>query len=174
MIPVSRLQIAVVAMIGTIVAAISIGGCIEGGSAMEMKNKAAAEKFFIGVYGGDPDVVEQLAADSIMVSYPIFKKIFGTSVLRGREAVKKLATGFSRRWAETEVTVDDAVAEGNKVVLVWSFSGRNVGSVDPDVQPTGEVSSWGGITLFTFDESGKITTEIGEESEPGPFGRLSD
>jgi hypothetical protein len=31
---------------------------------------------------------------------------------------------------------------------------------------------WGGMTLFRFDASNKIIEEIGEESSPGPFGRL--
>ena len=36
----------------------------------------------------------------------------------------------------------------------------------------GREYSWGGITLFHFNESGKIIAEIGEESSPGPFERL--
>lgn len=36
----------------------------------------------------------------------------------------------------------------------------------------GKVYSWGGITVFNFDESGKIIEEIGEESSPGPWARL--
>jgi hypothetical protein len=28
------------------------------------------------------------------------------------------------------------------------------------------------VTLFRFDQAGKIVAEVGEESEPGPMGRL--
>jgi hypothetical protein len=42
------------------------------------------------------------------------------------------------------------------------------------VTPTNEEHSWGGITLYRFDEEGKIVAEIGEESAPGPLERVGD
>ena len=138
---------------------------------MEEKYKAIAEEFFRGVYGGDASVVDSLAAEDIVSSYPIFKKLFDSPALRGREAVKKFAIRFGQRWKEAEVTVHEVIKEDNKVVLFWSFRARNVGSETPDDETMNQQHSWGGITLFLFDDIGKIIAEIGEESVPGPFSR---
>lgn len=138
------------------------------------ERKAIAERFFRGVYACDPTVVDDLASDDIVLSYPIFEKLFDVSAIRGRKAVKDFATGFCERWEDARVTVHEAVAEGDLVVLVWSFRARNVGSARPDVEPTNKEHSWGGITLYRFDEDGKIAAEIGEESAPGPLGRVGE
>ena len=136
------------------------------------QQKTLAEKYFRGVYGSDSTVVDELCTDDIVVSYPIIQQLFNKPAIRGRDAVRHFASGFSNRWSDTKIKFHEAIAESNKVVLVWSFQGRNIGSPSPDVQPTEKVKSWGGITLIRFNKAGKIVAEIGEESEPGPFERL--
>lgn len=133
---------------------------------------ASAERFFRGVYGGDSSVVDILASDDIVVSYPIFMSLFGAPAIRGRAAVREFASGFSIRWTDPRIDVHEAVGSNDRVVLVWSFRGRNVGSARPERQPTNREHSWGGITLYRFDTHGKIVAEVGEESEPGPMERL--
>lgn len=71
--------------------------------------KASAERFFRGIYGGDPRVVDDLAADDIEISYPIFQAIFGKTSLRGRQEVRKFASGFGQRWADPEISINEAV-----------------------------------------------------------------
>jgi hypothetical protein len=147
--------------------------CNNGDDEMKLERKAIAEQWFRGVYGSDPSVVDDLAADDVTISYPIFETLFNTSAIRGREAAKNFATGFCERWTDTQITIHDAVAEGNRVILIWSFRGRNIGSARQDRTATNQEHSWGGITLFHFNSAGKIMGEIGEESEPGPFERLA-
>lgn len=127
--------------------------------------KILAERFFRGVYGCEPSIVAELGAEDIIISYPIFQELFDAPAIRGRDRVEQFATGFCSRWKDAEVTIHEAVAEGDHVVLVWDFRARNVQS--------GQVSSWGGISLFRFDSAGRIVAEIGEESEPGPFERVA-
>lgn len=84
---------------------------------------ATAERFFRGVYGCDSSVVDELASDDVVVSYPIFKTIFGTPSIRGRAAVRKFASGFCERWAEPHITIHESV--GEKTRLSWyGVSGR--------------------------------------------------
>lgn len=128
-------------------------------------HKARAERFFRGVYGCVPSVVPELAADDVVVSYPVFQTLFDVSAIRGRDAVEEFATQFCSEWKEAEIEIDETVAEGANVVFLWSFQARNVAS--------GERESWGGITLYRFDDAGKIVAEIGEESEPGPAARVA-
>ena len=149
--------------------------CSDTNGGMRTERKALAERFFRGVYGCDPSVVDDLAADSIVVSYPIFERLYNTHAFRGREAVKNFATGFCSRWTDAQFTFHDAVADGDKVVLIWSFRARFLGSgtSQPGQPPVNKEQSWGGITLYRFDGAGKIVAEIGEESTPGPVERLS-
>jgi hypothetical protein len=128
---------------------------------------AVAERYFRGVYGCNPAVVEELASPDIVVTYPIFQSLFGKPALRGRAAVEAFAEHFCRKWANPELVLHDTVSDERRVVLVWSFSAR-----DTEAAPGEDASEWGGISLFRFDAEGHITAEIGEESAPGPRGRL--
>ena len=147
-----------------------LNGCSRLGNKQELKT--IAERYFCGIYGCDSTVVDDLAADNITISYPIFQKIFNKPAIRGRDAVKHFSSHFCSRWNEAKITFHETVAESSKVVLIWSFKARNVGALQPDVPPTGEVKSSGGITLIRFNKAGKIEAEIGEESEPGPIERI--
>lgn len=132
---------------------------------------AIAERFMRGVYAGDTSVVEDLASDDIVISYPIFEELFGAPAIRGRDSAREFAIRFSSRWAESQLIIHEKIWQGDRVVLVWEFSARRVGAIAPDQLPTNERRSWGGITLFEFDGRGRVLAEIGEESTPGPMDR---
>lgn len=131
---------------------------------MDYDLKDLAKQFFVGVYEGNSSVVEELAAENIIATYPIFTEIFNTPVLLGVDAYRNYVWNFSQRWKNARVTIHDEIADGNRVVLIWSFRATRVS--------TNQSSKWGGITLLRFDNSGKVVAEIGEESDPGPQGRL--
>jgi len=136
------------------------------------QRKATAERYFHGIYECDSSVVDELAADSIVVSYPVFETIFGIPAVRGSQAVKDFARHFCSRWIDGETTIERLVYEGDDVVLVWRFKAKNGIPGEDGSPPTYEETAWGGITLIEFDRDGKIMAEVGEESTPGPFGRL--
>jgi len=145
----------------------------EGASAGDASERAAAaERFFRGVYACGPDAVAELAADDVVISYPIFQELFDKPAIEGRQAVIDFAAGFCKRWADAQITIHEAVTQGDRVVLVWSFQGRSVAQADGKPADN-QVRSWGGITLFRFNGEGKIVAEIGEESAPGPVERLT-
>lgn len=66
---------------------------------------------------------------------------------------------------DQELTIHESISEGNNMVMIWSFKAIWAES--------GQESRWGGITLIRFDDSGKVVLEVGEESRPGPAGRLN-
>lgn len=150
-----------------------LAGCTTSNAGITAVRKAQAETFVRGVYGCDPTVVDTLAGDDVLISYPIFAELFGTDAFRGREAVRGFAEGFCRRWEDARFTVHESVAEDNNVVLIWSFRARYAGPEAPGGPSPGEERAWGGISLFQFDDSGKIIAEIGEESTPGPMARVA-
>lgn len=161
----------------TIVAVLStlsvLIGCSTSDDASTTERKVQAERFFRGIYGCNSSVVNELAADSVETSYPIFAELYGTPAFRGQEAVRGFAERFCSRWKEAQFTFHESLVEGDNVVLVWSFRARFVGSESPMGPAPGEEQEWGGITLFRFDDSGKIVAEIGEESVPGPMARVA-
>ena len=122
-------------------------GCSSERAGTDSERKAVAERFFRGVYGGDPSVVDELAGPDIVVSYPIFQELFNTPALRGRVAVRDFASGFGQRWVDARITIHEAVEEEDRVVLVWSFQARNVGSSRPDLPASSEERAWGGMAL---------------------------
>ena len=109
--------------------------------------KTLAEQYFLGVYGGNPAVVDDLGEEDILCSYPIFEQLFKTPTLHGREAVKAFSTGFGKRWTEAQITIHETIAEGSSVVFVWSFQARSSESK--------QEQSWGGFTLIRFSQAGK-------------------
>jgi len=161
----------------TVLAALSmllvLIGCATSDDIPATERKAQAERFFRGVYGCNPSVVDELAADSVEMSYPIFAELYNTPAFRGQEAVRGFAERFCSRWKEAQFTFHESLADGDNVVLVWSFRARFVGSESPGGPVSGEEQGWGGITLYQFDDSGKIAAEIGEESTPGPMARVA-
>lgn len=149
-------------------------GCADSNDTLAAERRDQAERFFRGVYGCGPEVVDELAADSVVLSYPIFADLYGTPAFKGREAVRGFAERFCSRWDEARFTFHERLADGDNVVLVWSFRARFVGPASPEGPAPGEEQAWGGITLYQFDDSGRIIGEIGEESTPGPMARLAE
>ncbi len=134
--------------------------------------RQVAERYFRGVYGGDSAVVSELAGEDVVCTYPIFASLFGAPAIRGRAAVAAFARRFGARWADARITIHESVAEAGRVVLIWSFRARQREGGGGPGAPAAPEQAWGGITLFRFDAAGKIVAEIGEESAPGPVGRL--
>jgi len=152
----------------TIALLLAITSAIQSAPA-ERPLSGVAERYFRGVYGCNPAVVQELASPDIVVTYPIFASLFGKPVLRGRDAVTAFAEHFCRKWADPELVFHDAVSDERRVVLVWSFRARDTEAASGEAE-----SAWGGISLLRFDAEGRITAEIGEESTPGPMGRLGE
>ena len=155
-----------------IILALCLFSACETSKITNQERKQLAEQLFRSVYGGDTSQIDSLVSDDVVSSYPIFEQLFGTKAIRGRESLKNFAIGFGERWNDAQVTIREAIAEDESVVLLWSFSAKRMKTEQDSSVVAGQEYSWGGITLYHFNESGKIIAEIGEESSPGPFERL--
>lgn len=133
-----------------------------------------AQRYFQAVWGGDPSALDELASPDIVISYPLFADLLGTPAIQGRESAKAFVTRFSQRWTNPKVEFHESVSDGDRVVLVWSFAAVSATSGEPDAAGAAEEHAWGGITLIRFDGQGQVNAEIGEESTPGPMGRLRE
>ncbi len=64
----------------------------------------------------------------------------------GREGLKQLVTMFGAAFSNTSSTIDDLVAEGNKVAWRWTFRGTHTGPF-MGIPATGNTITFTGITI---------------------------
>jgi len=77
--------------------------------------------------------------------------------LRGPTAFKELARGFIDAVSEFQETVEDQIAEGDKVATRISGRGKHTGTL-MGAAPTGEVLKWSAIGITRF-VNGRIAEE---------------
>ncbi|MBN2332425.1 MAG: ester cyclase [Deltaproteobacteria bacterium] len=120
------------------------------------ENKAIARRF-IQVWGsGELDLIDELAAPALTVHYPILPH-----VIRGGKTFKKLLHGFRSSFPDATLHVEEEIAEDDKVVIRWRFSGTHQGDF-LNIPATGKKVQWTGITIYHIVD-GKVAAEKGEE-----------
>ncbi len=125
-------------------------------------NKAAARRF-IQVWGdGNLDVVDELAAPSLVVRYPTIPQ-----VIQGSREFRHVLAGFRSAFPDSDLRVEEEIAEGEKVVLRWTFSGTHKGGF-MGIPATGKRVTWTGITIYRIVD-GRVVEEQGEEDFLGFF-----
>ena len=130
---------------------------------MSVENNKAIARRFIQVLGdGNLDVIEELAAPSLVVRYPTISQVIQSS----REFRHVLA-GFRSAFPDSALRVEEEIAEGEKVVIRWSFSGTHKGSI-MGIPATDKKVTWTGITIYRIVD-GKVVEEQGEEDFAGFF-----
>jgi steroid delta-isomerase-like uncharacterized protein len=121
-----------------------------------MNNKEIAAKF-AGVWGGESlDVIDELADPALTVRYPIMPQ-----PIQGKDAFKKVMLSFRRAFPDAVNRVEDVIAEGDKAVVRWTFTGTQAGNF-MGLPATGKKVTWTGITIYTLS-GGKVIAEYGEE-----------
>jgi predicted ester cyclase len=124
------------------------------GSRVSDANKRVVREFFEGMFtDGDLDVVhEYLAADYVDHS-PFASEAPGPEGFRQR--MEMLRSGLAVR-----MTLDDLVAEGDRVAFRWTMTGKHVGEF-AGIAPTGRTVSLTGLN-FERVADGKIVEHWSE------------
>ena len=78
--------------------------------------------------------------------------------VRGAETTKGEIEYFRNAVPDLTYTIEDQIAEGDKVVTRYTVSGTHQGEFF-GVAPTGERITMSGITIDRFDEDGKMVEE---------------
>lgn len=119
-------------------------------------NKATAIRLFTEVFGGhDVD-----AADAYLAAGVVFHN--GGKQLRGPEGWKVFAKDWIEGFPDTQMVVDFAMAEDDRVLIHWRAEGTHRGEFFGR-SPTGRRLTVSGLTLFRFS-SGKIE-EMWDQTE---------
>ena len=128
-------------------------------------NKALARRFIQVWIPGNLGLVDELAAPDITVIYPVLGE-----PLHGAEAFKQLLAHSHAGTPDAEVSVEEQVAEGDKVAIRWRISGTHRGEL-LGIAPTGKSLAWTGITIYRL-AGGKVAEERGEEDALGLMRQL--
>jgi steroid delta-isomerase-like uncharacterized protein len=77
-------------------------------------------------------------ADEFLASDFVEREVLPPGLPPGREGVKQLAIMMRSAFPDLKGTIEDAVAEGDKVVVRWTCAGTHSGSEFMGVPPTGK------------------------------------
>ena len=121
---------------------------------MAAKNKEIARKLVEeGIVKGDLSVIDKyVAEDAVNHSAP-------PDMPKGREGIKQLFKMLRNAFPDYQVSFDDEIAEGDKVVQRVTVTGTMKGEF-MGMAPTGKKGSWMEIHIVRFKE-GKIVEHWG-------------
>ena len=91
---------------------------------MAITNKAIVRRYFDEVLSaGNLQVIEELISPHYASHYPAGYELGG-----GPEDVRQIVVGVRRAFPDVHFTVEDLIAEGEKVVCRWTFQGTQEGN----------------------------------------------
>lgn len=113
---------------------------------------------------------DQALADEILSPEVVFHGTAGDGELRGIEAMKAFVAEYRRAFPDARSTVEDQVAESDKVVTRWRARGTHRGPLGP-IAATGRHFEIDGITIERI-AAGKIAEVWVARDELGLLGQL--
>ena len=121
---------------------------------MSEVNKAVARREFEEMYnqGGNLDAAEEIYAPNFVAHEPT------SGESRGVEGAKQFAANYRQAFPDLECTIEEQVAEGDKVVSRWRARGTHEGETEDLGPPTGNRVEITGISMSTIAE-GKIVED---------------
>jgi steroid delta-isomerase-like uncharacterized protein len=123
--------------------------------------RTTVEEAFLG---GNLDVIDQYVADNFV------DHAAPPGLPPGREGVKQLFTMLRAAFPDLQATIDDVIAEGDKVVHRSTASGTHRGEF-MGIPPTNKRATWGEIHILRF-ENGRIAEHWGQMDMAGMMQQL--
>jgi steroid delta-isomerase-like uncharacterized protein len=115
------------------------------------ENKAIARRSWEIVSQRNPDALEEVYAADAVLHEP-------DQDLQGLEDAKQYLSLYLSAFPDQTATVEDVIAEGDKVVTRWTIRGTHQGETEEFGPPTGKQAELQGITIHRF-EDGEIVEE---------------
>ena len=114
------------------------------------QNKQVVLRLFDEVYNqGDLSAIDDIIGWNVVGHDPT-----GAVPIRGIDGYRQAAVSWRDSFPDLKVSVDDVVAEGDRVAARWTLIGHHLGAF-MDVPPTGREVNVGGIIIYRF-AGGKI------------------
>jgi steroid delta-isomerase-like uncharacterized protein len=115
------------------------------------ENKALARRAWEIVSPDNLDLIEEVYAPDLVWHEP-------DQDIRGYDQAKQFVSSFFAAMPDINITVEDLIAEGEKVVSRYTIRGTHQGETEEFGPPTGRQMQLEGITIHRF-EDGKIVEE---------------
>jgi steroid delta-isomerase-like uncharacterized protein len=132
---------------------------------MSTVNKELSRRFTELFSTGD-----EALADEILSPDLVFHGTAGDGELRGIDAMKRLVVGYRQAFPDAHSTVEDQIAEGDKVVTRWRARGSHRGQLGP-IAATNREFAMDGITIERIAD-GRIAEVWVVRDELGLLGQL--
>ena len=119
------------------------------------ENRIVVRREFEEIFsqGGNLDAAEEIYAPNYVGHEPTFGDVHGV------EGAKQFAATYRQAFPDIQTTMEDQVAEGDKVVSRFTARGTHQGESEEFGPPTGNRIEVTGITIEQFSEEGKIVED---------------
>ena len=115
------------------------------------ENRALAQRSWEIVNQRNPDLIEEFYPPEFVWHEP-------DRDIRGYEQAKQFVSTFFQAFPDINISVEDVIAEGDKVVSRYTFRGTHQGETEEFGPPTGRQIELKGITIHRI-EGGKIVED---------------
>jgi steroid delta-isomerase-like uncharacterized protein len=112
---------------------------------MSDQNKAVARAIFDAFNSGDLD-----SLDDVVAPHSVDHDPYNPFREEGREGLKKVIGMYRQAFPDLQITVDDQIAEGDKVVTRWTATGTHQGELMGS-PGTGKTTVVSGIGIDRID-----------------------
>ena len=110
-----------------------------------MDNKRIIMDFMTSLWvDNDLDIIDDVFCQNAIIHSPLHVK-------KGSCTMREIAQKWLHTFPDLEFTVDDFIAEGDKVVVRWDAVGTHMGSFF-DTSPTHKEVRFSGITTYSLDD----------------------
>jgi steroid delta-isomerase-like uncharacterized protein len=124
---------------------------MEAGARMSAEeNKAIVRRFYEEMNRGNQDVIDEL----VSTDYRVHDPSLPPEMCAGRDAFKQTVAMSQRAFPSHQMTLDNMLAEDDRVAAHLTFNGRHQGTLD-DEEATGAEITFTGIGIYRI-ASGQI------------------
>lgn len=118
----------------------------------QQDNESLAHRFHMDIFQkGRLEVADEILASDFVWRNPLIPP----ELQRGPDSVKKIASSVIDAMPDRQITHDDTIAVGDKVMIRWTMTGtakRELFGISPSDIPTAII----GFDLFRISSEGKI------------------
>jgi len=139
------------------------------------QNKSVARRFFLELHGANYlAAADEILDPNILVHGP---GVPPGGIRPGSEGFKEMMGRFQTAFPDRRLTIEEMIAEGDKVMGRWTFSGTHTGPLG-DIPPSGKHVMWAGVSIiriaagrvvedWAISDAFRVMQELGITPLPG-------